>query len=307
MTKNTKIIVILGPTASGKSELAVRLAEHFAGEIVNADSMQVYKGMDIGTAKPGPDLLQRVPHHLLDVVSPDVNFTAAAYRAAACQVIADIVARGKQVFVVGGTGLYIRALLHGLVDSPGGNEVVRQELQAVALREGNAALLQRLATVDPTTAARLHPNDQVRIIRALEVYLQSGQPISAMWAAHSFAEEHFDCLKIGLSLERAELYRRIEGRVEAMLAAGLVDEVAALLADGYDAGLKPLQAIGYKEICSYLAGNCSLAEAVELIKRNTRRYAKRQLTWFQKESAINWVEYPESFASICNHVIDFLA
>ncbi|HEY5974067.1 MAG TPA: tRNA (adenosine(37)-N6)-dimethylallyltransferase MiaA [Geobacteraceae bacterium] len=301
------LVVILGPTAAGKSELAVRLAERFDGEIVNADSMQVYRGLDIGTAKPSQELRERAPHHLLDQVPPDVNFTAADFVAAASAAICEIQGRGKRVFVVGGTGLYIRALLKGLAVSPGGDEEIRRQLVAVAAAEGNDGLMRRLAAVDPETAARLHPNDRLRIIRALEVYQQTGLPLSRYQADHGFAEKHYDCLQLGLLVEREELYRRIEVRVDAMLAAGLVAEVAALLAQGFSPESKPFKAIGYKQVCAYLAGSCSLAEAVELIKRDTRRYAKRQLTWFKSEPEIYWVEYPESFASICNHVIDFFA
>jgi tRNA dimethylallyltransferase len=302
-----RLVVILGPTAAGKSELAVRLAERFGGEIVNADSMQVYQGLDIGTAKPSRELRERVPHHLLDLVPPDKSFTAADFATAASAIIGEIQGRGKRVFVVGGTGLYIRALLKGLAVSPGGDEEIRRQLAAVAAAEGCDGLLRRLAAVDPETAARLHPNDRLRVIRALEVYQQTGLPLSRFQADHGFAEERYDCLQLGLSVARDELYRRIEARVEEMLAAGLVAEVAALLARGFSPDLKPFKAIGYKEVCAYLAGRCDLDEAKELIKRNTRRYAKRQLTWFNNEPEINWVVYPESFATICNHVIDFFA
>lgn len=302
-----KIIIIVGPTASGKTELALRLAERFDGEIVNADSMQVYRGMDIGTAKPSMELRRRVPHHLIDIVDPDADFSASDFRREAARVIADIHGRGRRVFVVGGTGLYVRALLKGLVDSPSGAESIRRELQETARRLGGAELLRRLAEVDPETAGRLHPNDQVRIIRALEVYRQTGRPISSFRGEHGFTGDYYDYLKIGIAVERSELYRRIEERVERMLAEGFLDEVRGLLARGYDAGLKPMRAIGYKEICSLLAGAYPLDEAVRLIKRDTRRYAKRQLTWFNRESEIYWVEYPDKFDTICNHVIEFLA
>ena len=290
------VVVVVGATASGKSELAVRLAERFDGEVVNADSMQVYRGMNIGTARPSAELLQRVPHHLLGIVPPDVNFTAADFQREARRVIGEIHARGHLPIVVGGTGLYIRALLHGLSPSPGGDENFRAELSGIADREGSAVLLDRLRTVDPETAARLHVNDRFRVIRALEVYHQSGRPFSAYQSGHGFAEEWCTALKIGIDVPREELYRRINLRVEQMLADGLVDEVQGLLAAGYDRGLKALRSIGYKEICSCLAGELSLAAATELIKRDTRHYAKRQLTWFKRELEINWVEYPEIFS-----------
>ncbi len=302
-----KLVSIVGPTASGKSELAVRLAERFDGEIVNADSMQVYCGMDIGTAKPSPLLRQRVPHHLVDIVSPDVNFSASDFRREAAAAIADIQSRGRKAFVVGGTGLYIRALLQGLVDSPSGDESIRRELVELAQRDGNEEILRRLALVDPETAGRLHPNDRVRVVRALEVYLQTGRPISTFRGEHGFADIHYDCLKIGLRVERQELYRRIENRVEEMIEQGLIAEVEELLRAGFTSDLKAMRSIGYKEICAYLAGEYSLDAAVALIKRDTRRYAKRQMTWFNKDFEINWVEYPDSFVTICNHVIEFFA
>jgi tRNA dimethylallyltransferase len=289
------VVVVVGPTASGKSDLAVRLAELFGGEVVNADSMQVYRGMDIGTAKPSAGLMRRVPHHLIGIVTPDVNFTAADFQQAARRVIAEIHARGRLPIVVGGTGLYIRALLHGLSPSPGGDVEFRAHLTGIADREGNGVLLDRLRTVDPMAAGRLHVNDRLRIIRALEVYQQSGQPFSAHQSGHGFAEEWCTALKIGIDVPRDELYRRINLRVEQMLADGLVEEVQGLLAAGYDRNLKALRSIGYKEICAYLAGELSLSEATELIKRDTRHYAKRQLTWFKREAGIIWVEYPETF------------
>ncbi|MCM2359705.1 MAG: tRNA (adenosine(37)-N6)-dimethylallyltransferase MiaA [Geobacteraceae bacterium] len=302
-----KIVIVLGPTCSGKTELAVRLAERCDGEIVNADSMQVYRGMEIGTAKPSPELLRRVPHHLIGIVDPDADFSASDFRREAARTIADIHRRGRRAFVVGGTGLYIKALLKGLVDSPSGAETIRQELQETARRLGSGELLRRLAEVDPETAGRLHPNDQVRIVRALEVYLQSGRPISRFRSEHDFAGDYYDCLKIGIAVERGELYRRIEERVERMMAEGFLEEVRGLLAHGFGAGLKSMRAIGYKELCAFLAGAYPLEEAVRLIKRDTRRYAKRQLTWFRQDDEINWVEYPARFDTICNHVIEFFS
>jgi tRNA dimethylallyltransferase len=192
------------------------------------------------------------------------------------------------------------------VQTPAADETIRCELEQFAASAGKEKLLERLSEVDPVTAARLHPNDKLRIIRALEVYLLSGQPISAARASHGFADHCYEYCKIGIAVPREELYRRINARVDLMVVAGLVEEVAGILAAGYSPELKAMQSIGYREICTYLAGEVSFDEAVRLIKRNTRHYAKRQLTWFQKENDINWVEYPESFDSIYNHVIDFL-
>ena len=301
-----KLVIIVGPTASGKTELAVRLAESIDGEIVNADSMQVYQGMDIGTAKPSPEMRRRVPHHLLDIVAPSVNYTAANFREASQAAIADIHRRGRRAVVVGGTGLYIRALLFGLAPSPAGSEAIRRDLVAVAEQYGPEELLRRLAAVDPVTAARLHPNDQVRIIRALEVFLQTGIPLSRYHEGHGFSAAAYAYLKIGIEVEREELYRRIDERVERMFDAGLVAEVTRLLEEGVGPDQKSMRSIGYQEVVELLAGRIDLAEAKRLIARNTRWYAKRQLTWFRREPEIKWVEYPESFASILETVIAFL-
>jgi tRNA dimethylallyltransferase len=302
-----RLVVIVGPTASGKTDLAVRLAERLDGEIINADSMQVYRGMDIGTAKPSSELRLRVPHHLIDIVEPDINFSASDFRREAEQAIADITGRGKKVFVVGGTGLYIRALLQGLVDSPSGAGIVRSELEERANREGNMSLLAELAQVDPASAAKLHINDRVRIIRALEVYRLTGNPVSRQRSEHGFTGNYYSTMKIGLEVERRELYERIERRVDLMFGLGLVAEVEGLLARGIDSTAKALRSIGYRQVCAYLGGAYPLEEAVMLMKRDTRRYAKRQMTWFKNDKEINWVEYSDNFARICNHVIEFFA
>lgn len=301
--EKSKLLVIGGPTGSGKSELALRLAEEIGGEIVNADSMQIYRGMDIGTAKPSAEERARVPHHLLDIVSPDVNFSASDFRREAAAAIADIEHRGKKAILVGGTGLYIRALLEGLVDSPTGDPELRRQFADLSGEE----LLRRLSLVDPETAFRLHPNDRVRIVRALEVFSQTGRPISAFRSEHAFSGTYYHTLKMAIKVERQELYRRTDRRVERMLQEGLVDEVRSLLALGYSREMKAMRSIGYKEITAYLAEETTLNEAVDLIKRDTRRYAKRQMTWFSKENDIYWLEYPETFANILAHVIEFFA
>lgn len=300
-----RILVIVGPTASGKSELAVRLAQAVGGEIVNADSMQIYRGMDIGTAKPTVQEQGGIPHHLIDLVPPERLFSAADFAGEAGRAIARINARGKRAIVVGGTGLYIRSLLHGLVESPGADGEIRRQLQAEADRLGNAAMLARLALVDPELAARLHPNNLVRIIRGLEVQQLTGIPLSHYQQQHGFAGQRYRSLRIGIRVDRQVLYDRIDARVERMLEAGLVDEVRTLLAAGYGRDLKSMGSIGYKEVTACLAGECSLEEAALLIKRNTRHYAKRQLTWFNHEPDIIWLEYPEKFATILTHVIEF--
>lgn len=300
-----KLLVICGPTASGKSELALRLARELDAEIINADSMQVYRGMDIGTAKPTLEERTAIRHHLIDVADPDRLFSAADFADAASAAITDITGRGKKVIVVGGTGLYIRALLKGLVESPSGAGEIRRELQTEAGKVGNKAMLELLRQVDPESALRIHPNNLVRIIRALEVFRLTGIPLSRYQQEHAFAGQCYRSLQIGIRVERQELYNRIEARVERMLTAGLSTEVAGLLAAGYGRELKSLRAIGYKEVAAFLFGECSMEDAAQLIKRDTRRYAKRQLTWFAADSDIIWLEYPEKFATILTYAIDF--
>ena len=301
-----KLVVVCGPTASGKSSLALELARRTDGEIVNADSMQVYRGMDIGTAKPSPVELAEVPHHLFDLVAPDEEFTAADYGRLARAAVTDIYRRGRVPIVVGGTGLYIRCLLAGLAESPGADREFRTECQRIVDEHGEGALHEQLRQVDPLAAARIHPNNRVRVVRALEVFRQTGRSICQWQEEHAFADRWCDCLKMAISDERTQLYARIDERVDRMINAGLVDEVAGLLAAGYSPGLKSMSAIGYREICGYLQGRFDLAEAVALIRQNTRRYAKRQLTWFRAERDIHWLQPPVDLAAITATVQDFL-
>ena len=300
-----KLLIICGPTASGKSDLALRLAHELEAEIINADSMQVYRGMDIGTAKPTPEERLEIRHHLIDVADPDQLFSAADFAAAADAAIEEITGRGKRVIVAGGTGLYIRALLKGLVDSPSGAGEIRQALHAEAAESGNEAMLAKLRLVDPELAARIHPNNLVRIIRALEVYRLTGTTLSRYQQEHGFAAKRYESLQIGIRVERQELYQRIEARVDRMLAGGLLEEVQNLLANGCRPESKAMRAIGYKEAVACLSAEYSLDEAALLIKRDTRRYAKRQLTWFNADPDIIWLEYPEKFVTILQHAIEF--
>lgn len=287
-----KITIILGPTASGKSALAIDLSPLFNAEIINADSMQVYRFMDIGTAKPDRADREKVVHHLIDVVNPDEDYTVAAFRKDASEKIEEITRRGKNVFVVGGTGLYIKALAEGLFEGPERDLDMRESLLDEARIRGEVSLYERLKRVDPVSASAIHPNNLRRVVRALEVYYLTKRPLSDFHREHAFSERPYDALKIGLLKERAGLYADIEERVDWMMREGLLDEARRLKSMGYGTDLKPMAGLGYKEMCLHLNGAIALEEAVELLKRNTRRYAKRQLTWFRKDPEIRWF-YPE--------------
>lgn len=293
-----RVLVIAGPTASGKSELAIQLAEQLDGEIICVDSLTVYRGFDIGSAKPTAEQQQRVTHHLLDTCDPTESFTAANFSAAAAVAINTVIQRGKRPILAGGSGLYLRTLLHGMSQAPGEDRELRSALKMRAAREGNATLLAELAQVDPDTARQLHPNNLVRIIRALEVYACTGTPLSRFQRDHGFADSRYESLLFCLDLPRHELYRRIDERVDTMLSAGLVTEVTILLQTGVPPECKPMQAIGYKEVVAHLQGQLDHQEMAEAIKRNTRHFAKRQLTWFKKEPEMHWVAYPQNSATI---------
>lgn len=289
-SEKPKIIVICGPTAIGKTTVGIELAERFESEIISADSMQVYKRMDIGTAKPTPRELARVSHHLIDVVEPDESFDAVQYSKLAREKILEFHNQGKIPFVVGGTGLYIKALLHGLYPSQSIDPAIRERLKAEADEHGSAGIHARLKEIDPETAARLHPNDTYRILRALETAETTGQPISQHHREHGFSDTPYDSLKIGLHMDRQQLYERINQRVDLMLANGLIDEVKGLLNMGYSGSLKSMQSIGYHHMVEYIQNRLDWEEAVRTLKRDTRRFAKRQLTWFRADPAIVWKE-----------------
>jgi tRNA dimethylallyltransferase len=288
-TGRPRVIVICGPTAAGKTAAGIEVARAVNGEIVGADSMQVYRYMDIGSAKPTAMEQAAVRHHLIDVVDPDEPFDAAAYLTRGRQALTELLHRGKTPVVVGGTGLYIKALLYGLFRSDARDPAVRARLRAEAEAQGAAALHQRLAQCDPQTAARLHPNDTVRILRALEVFEVTGRPISALQREHRFGDAPFHALKMGLSFDRETLYRRIDRRVEAMIATGLEEEVRTLLARGYGPHLKPMQSIGYSHMAAFIGGAVSRADCIRTLQRDTRRFAKRQLTWFRADTDIRWL------------------
>ncbi len=288
-----KIIAVLGPTASGKSALALDLARALGLEVVSADSLQVYKYLDIGTSKPPPSVRAEVPHHMLDLVEPDRPYNAGLYRRDAERVLDDAAARGRDVVLVGGTFLYVRVLLHGIIEGIPAFDDVRRELDRERAERGTAALYEELRRIDPEAAAAIHPNDYVRIQRALEVYRATGLRMSDLRRRHGFRTVRYDVLKIALAVEPPRLRESIERRTRRMVEQGLVDEVKSILDMGYDARLKPLRSIGYKEVVSHLRGEVTLERAVELIGRNTWRYARRQMTWLRKEPDLVWVDPDE--------------
>ena len=291
---NVELLAIVGPTAVGKTALSIELAQRFHGEVISADSRQVYRQMDIGTAKATPAEQAAVPHHLIDAVDPDEELTLAHYRRLAAEAIADIAARGRLPILVGGTGLYVRALLEGwTVPEVPPQPELRRELEGCAEREGHQALHRRLAQVDPEAAARIDARNVRRVIRALEVYHAIGEPISALQAK---SPPGYRILTIGLTMPRADLYHRIDERVDRMIAAGLVDEVRALLARGYDLDLPAMSGLGYRQIGQFLQGEVSLEEAIALIKRHTRRLVRQQYNWFRPtDPAIHWVDLSQPF------------
>jgi tRNA dimethylallyltransferase len=284
-----RVILLVGPTGVGKTGLALDMAGRFGGEIVSADSLQVYRGMDIGTAKPTSEERRRIPHHLLDVVDPDQPFDASRYRDLAREAIARLHREKKPVFVVGGSGLYIRALLGGLIAGPGADEALRETLREELKRWGVAPLYEKLRKRDEKAAAQVSPGDGVRIIRALEVLEATGRSIVDYQKEHRFREQPYEVLKIGLMLDRDRLLENIAIRTDRMIADGFVEEVRRLFAMGYDRLLKPMQSLGYRHICAYLAGAVDLEGTVRMIKRDTFRYAKRQMTWFAAEREIVWL------------------
>ncbi len=285
-----KTIVILGPTGVGKSEAAVRVAERIGGEIVSADSRQVYRGMDIGTAKPGPALRNRVAHHLIDIVSPDAVFSAGKFRELAGETVRDILRRGKFPLIVGGTGLYLRALLTGLWEGPRADWRLRDRLEAEEMERGPGYLHEKLKSLDPEAAARIHPRDRSKTMRALEVFLLTGVALTRHHRAVPAGLPQLPALWIGLSRDRKDLYERINLRVGEMMRAGMLAEVRRLVKAGYSPALPSMRGLGYRQLVGYLKGRYTLERAVELIRRDTRRYAKRQLTWFRAEPRIRWVD-----------------
>jgi tRNA dimethylallyltransferase len=304
-SKKSKVIVICGPTGIGKTSLSLSLAKAFNGCIVGADSMQIYRYMDIGTAKPDFEELSVVPHYLIDVADPDEDFDAARYATDGRVAVSEICDRGFVPFIVGGTGFYLKAILHGLFSASPVDPEIRRKIQADLQLHDRDWLYDRLSSCDPEAASRIHPNDTYRVIRALEIFEITGCPLSEYQKQHGFMDNPFETLKICLHMDRAILYERINQRVDLMIDAGLLEEVKSLLEKGYPGDLKSMQSIGYRHMVEYLEGKRTWDETIFTLKRDTRRFAKRQLTWFRKDSEMIW-KSPEDTDEINEMVRRFL-
>ena len=295
------LIIVLGPTAVGKSRVAVDLSLRFGGEVVSGDSIQVYRGFDIGTDKPTVEARRGVPHHLIDIVGPEVQFTAADFVREALSAARGIAARGRLPIVAGGTGLYIKALCDGLFPGPGRDPALRAALEAEAREKGLETLFRRLEAVDPEYAHKIRGRDRIRIIRALEVHAATGRPISEHFRATESPVKGRTVVRLGLRLEKDELYRRIDARVDRMFERGLIEEVRGLLARGVPETAPPFRALGYSHVLRYLKGGIGRDEAAALTKTDTRHYAKRQMTWFRKMAGIVWFS-PDDGPALEEHV-----
>ncbi|RMH68800.1 MAG: tRNA (adenosine(37)-N6)-dimethylallyltransferase MiaA [Gemmatimonadetes bacterium] len=295
------LVIIAGPTAVGKTALGIRVAHHLNGEIISADSRQIYRYLDIGTAKPTPQEQAAVFHHQIDIVSPDQSYDAAQFATDSHRIIDQLRKRSKTPVIVGGSGLYIRALIEGFFSGPPADPEIRNKLKNLPL----ASLYDQLRQVDPPSAARIHPHDRKRLVRALEVYHGTGKTLTAWHTEHQAqSNPRYDPLFIGLTRDRAALYQRIELRVDQMIEMGLFDEVQSILDHGFSPDLNALNTIGYKESIAYLQGRISQTDAVNQIKQNSRRYAKRQLTWFRANPRIQWLDVGEqSSADICAEIL----
>ena len=301
-----RILLIVGPTGVGKTELALALAERFDAEIVSADSMQVYRYMDIGTAKPTPAQQRRRPHHLLDVVDPDESFHAALFRERALEAMEKVRGRGRNVLVAGGTGLYVKALTRGLFAGPGRDAALRADLEQAIAEHGLEPLFERLRRVDPAAADRIHCRDRTRIVRALEVFHGTGKPLSQWQRAHGFGDRPFDVLGVGLERPRGELYERIDRRCERMMAEGLLEEVRSLLERGYAPTLRSMQSVGYRQAVECLAGHSSESETLSSMQQASRRLAKRQLTWFRADPSLHWLhpDRIDTLGELCKRFLE---
>ncbi|AZN41988.1 tRNA (adenosine(37)-N6)-dimethylallyltransferase MiaA [Paenibacillus albus] len=302
-----RLLVLIGPTAVGKTRMSLDIAKAWNAEIISGDSIQVYKGMDIGSAKIKPEEREDIPHHLIDICEPEHPFSVAEFQERCASLIPEIASRGKLPFIVGGTGLYVESVAYGYdFADVGGDEGYREEMRLYALAHGAEALHDRLRAVDRAAAERLHPNDQRRVIRALEVHHLTGSTVSEQLEGQK-KESPFELCIIGLTMDRAVLYERINHRVDAMIEEGLVEEVRGLLARGVPSNAVSMHGLGYKEIVLYLEGHLTLPEAVEMLKRDTRRFAKRQLSWFRHMKDIHWLDSSENFNKNLNLIHAILA
>jgi tRNA dimethylallyltransferase len=299
------LVIINSPTATGKTQLAVNLALETGGEIISADSLQVYRYLDIGTAKPSMEQRRGIKHYLIDVVNPDEEFNASVFAEKARMIISDLAGKGKPVFIAGGTGLYIRALLHGIIDTPDVDENIRNYYRRLRDNHGKKYIYDLLLQRDAGAAGRINQNDSVRVIRALEVLDQTGESILEKQKKHLFADCPYKTYKIGLQLDRKELKKRIIQRTEKMITEGLLDEVKSVLDRGYNENLKPLQSLGYKQMIGFLRNQYNWENSIDLIKRDTWHYAKRQITWFAADKGINWFDC-DSPDEIVKNVKNFL-
>jgi tRNA dimethylallyltransferase len=298
------LLVILGPTASGKTSVAFPVAKELVGEIISADARQIYKFMDIGTAKPSKDQMESVCHHFVDEKLPDQDFNAGEFGKRGRRIVEEIFQRGKVPIVVGGSGLYVQALIDGFFDGPPADSSVRELLTKRLEQEGAEVLWKELHRIDPDAAAKMLPSNTRRIIRALEVHSITGVRISEL--QKTLIPEKLDAMMVGLNWERKLLYKRIEQRVDSMIAEGLIDEARDLLRRGYSPQLNSLQTVGYVEVFEYLSGDISYERMIELIKQNSRRYAKRQMTWFRREKRINWFDVQDESAlpGVARKIVD---
>ncbi|MBI2486667.1 MAG: tRNA (adenosine(37)-N6)-dimethylallyltransferase MiaA [Deltaproteobacteria bacterium] len=306
MTKDKpKLLVILGPTAVGKSKLGIEIAKRIDGEIVNADSLQVYRYLNIGTAKLSRDQSEQVPHHLTDIVDPYEEFNAGIYRKSAKLLIQELHRKSTKIIIVGGTYLYVRVLLYGIIEEISANKQIRENLRNLKSTFGVRYVYERLKSLDPDSASRIHPNDYIRTERALEAYYLTGERMSDLREKHGFREHEFEVLKIGLFEDRKILRNKIDQRVDKMIEEGLVEEVKELQRMGFGKDLKPMQSIGYKQVNQYLDGEITLDSAIGLIKRDTKRLAKRQMTWLRSDKDIHWYHLPEDLERVINEAEAF--
>lgn len=304
--KKPKLIVILGPTAVGKTKLGIEITKRIGASIISADSLQIYKYLDIGTAKPTIQERKEVPHHLIDVLEPTEDCNAGVYRDLALAKIEQLLKEEKKIIIVGGTFLYVKVLLSGLLENIGVDKKFRAELKKLREKEGTSSLHKRLKMIDPESAKRINKNDYVRIERALEVYQLTGKSISEHQEEHAFQDKRFDTLKIGIGVEREDLRNRIDKRVDQMFGDGFVDEVKNLRDIGFGPDLKPMKSIGYKQVNQYLDNNLTLDRAVEVIKKDSKRFSKRQMTWLRADKEIEWFDNNTELKSIINRVKQFL-